>query len=68
MGAAIGTIRKRVGSERAISVVHTDLPDNDFRPFSRRWWPTRDSYLRNDPAAFASAIARTEPYGPDSGI
>jgi hypothetical protein len=27
---AISAVRERVGPERAISVVHTDAPDNDF--------------------------------------
>ena len=30
LAAAIGTLRARVGHERAISVVHTDLPESDF--------------------------------------
>src|SRR4051794_15726167 len=30
MSAAIRTLRMRIGSERAVSVFHTDLPENDF--------------------------------------
>src|ERR1700722_20013592 len=32
---AIRALRERVGSERAISIVHTDLPDNDFTALFR---------------------------------
>ena len=32
LAAAIGALRARVGHERAISVVHTDLPESDFGP------------------------------------
>ena len=30
LGAAVRVLRSRIGSDRAISVVHTDLPGNDF--------------------------------------
>src|ERR1700691_3871185 len=30
LGAAIAILRQRIGTDRAISVVHTDLPENDF--------------------------------------
>ena len=30
LGAAIAILRQRIGPDRAISVVHTDLPENDF--------------------------------------
>ena len=33
--AAIDGLRERAGQERAISVVHTDLPDNDFAALFR---------------------------------
>jgi len=33
--AAIGVLRRRIGPERAIWVVHTDLPSNDFTALFR---------------------------------
>lgn len=63
MTAAIAELRARVGSERAISVVHADLPGNDFASLFRTLADDPDSYLRNDPAAFASAVGRSF-YGP----
>ena len=58
MRAAIAVLRARAGAERAVSVVHTDLPSNDFAAlFEVLAGP--ESYLRNDPAAFAMAIGRS---------
>ena len=59
MGAAISALRKRVGSERAIFVFHTDLPGNDFTALFETLENYPDSYLRNDPAVFAAAIGRS---------
>jgi len=59
MAAAIGALRERVGTERAISVVHTDLPDSDFSALFRLLASDPDSYLRLDPAVFASAVGRS---------
>ena len=61
-GATAGESRcghERVGPERTISVVHTDLPENDFKAHFRLLESDPDSYLRNDPTAFASAIGRS---------
>ncbi len=56
--AAIAVLRARTGAGRAISVVHTDLPENDFAAlFETLEGP--DSYLRGDPAAFAFAVGRS---------
>src|SRR5262252_3277440 len=30
IGLALARLRERVGNERALSVIHTDLPGNDF--------------------------------------
>ncbi|HTU54633.1 MAG TPA: hypothetical protein VMF62_11745 [Acetobacteraceae bacterium] len=58
MRAAIAGLRGRAGRERAISVVHTDQPGNDFAAlFEILAGP--ESYLRGDPAAFAFAIGRS---------
>ena len=59
LSLAIGELRKRLGSERAISIVHTDLPDNDFRALFQTLATDSESYLRDDPAVFASAIGRS---------
>jgi hypothetical protein len=59
MAAAIGALRKRVGRERAISVVHTDLPESDFNGLFHTLADDPESYLRNDPQVFASAVGRS---------
>jgi len=59
LAVAIDALRKRVGRERAISVVHTDLPQSDFNGLFRTLQDDPDSYLRNDPQAFASAVGRS---------
>ncbi len=56
METAIRALRDRVGSERAISVVHADLPANDFSTLFQTLLSDSGSYLRDDPAAFASAV------------
>jgi S-adenosylmethionine-dependent carboxyl methyltransferase len=59
MAAGISALRKRVGSERAIFVFHTDLPGNDFTAVFETLENHPDSYLRNDPAVFAAAVGRS---------
>jgi hypothetical protein len=59
MAAAIGALRDRVGPERAISVVHTDLPDSDFSALFRILESDPDSYTQRDAAVFASAVGRS---------
>ena len=59
IGAAISILRERIGPERAISVVHTDLPENDFAALFQTLVNDPKSYLRNDSALFASAIGRS---------
>jgi SAM dependent carboxyl methyltransferase len=59
IGVAIAALRTRVGPERAICVVHTDLPDNDFPALFQVLASDPDSYLRGDPAAFPSAVGRS---------
>jgi hypothetical protein len=59
MTVAIGAIRERVGPNRSISVVHTDLPGNDFSSLFETLDVDPDSYLRDDPAVFASAVGRS---------
>jgi SAM dependent carboxyl methyltransferase len=57
--AAIGILRRRIGLERAIWVVHTDLPGNDFTALFRMLASDPSSYFRRDPAVFSSAIGRS---------
>ncbi len=56
IGAAINVLRERIGPERPISAVHTDLPGNDFTALFQTLQNDPNSYLRNDSAVFASAI------------
>jgi S-adenosylmethionine-dependent carboxyl methyltransferase len=55
VSAAISVLRKRTGSNHAISVIHTDLASSDFSVL----FQTPDSYLRGDNAVFASAVGRS---------
>jgi hypothetical protein len=58
MRAAIEALRGRAGPERPISVVHTDLPDNDFASlFHELEGP--DSYLRGAQGVWPSAVGRS---------
>jgi hypothetical protein len=59
MAVAIGALRQRVGPQRAISVVHTDLPGSDFAGLFQTLENDPDSYLRLDAANFASAVGRS---------
>jgi SAM dependent carboxyl methyltransferase len=59
IAAAIGALRERLAPNRAISVVHTDLPDNDFGALFHTLETDPASYLRRDSAAFASAVGRS---------
>ena len=59
VAAAIGRLRARVGSRRAISVVHPDLAGNDFAALFQLLTNDAASYLRRDSAAFSSAVGRS---------
>jgi SAM dependent carboxyl methyltransferase len=59
VGAAIDVLRERAGRERAISVVHVDLPGNDFTALFETLLSDPQSYLKRDAAAFASAVGRS---------
>jgi SAM dependent carboxyl methyltransferase len=59
MARAIGALRGRVGPKRAISVVHTDVPDNDFSALFETLANGPESYFKGDPNAFASAVGRS---------
>ena len=57
--AAIGVLRERAGADRAISVVHTDLPGNDFSALFQTVAADPGSYLRGDSNIFTYAIGRS---------
>jgi SAM dependent carboxyl methyltransferase len=59
LAVAIRALRERVGPEQAISVVHTDMPDNDFTALFQTLAAHPNSYLRGDPAVFASAVGKS---------
>lgn len=59
MATAIAALRQRAGAGRAISVVHTDVPESDFSGLFRTLATDPDSYQRNDRCIFASAIGRS---------
>jgi hypothetical protein len=57
--AAIGALRERIGRERAICTLHTDLPGNDFSALFQVLATDPDSYLHGDSAVFPSAVGRS---------
>jgi hypothetical protein len=59
IAAAIRALRARGGADRAISVVHTDLPANDFSGLFQALETDPESYLLEDPATFAFAVGRS---------
>ena len=59
IAAAIRTVRGRTRREHAVLVAHTDTADNDFSTLFRTLAEDPDSYLRKDPATFASAVGRS---------
>ncbi len=59
IAAAIRAVRGRGDAGRPISVVHTDLPSNDFSGLFQALETDPASYLRDDPATFAFAVGRS---------
>ena len=59
IGAAIAVLRGRVGAERAITVFHTDLPDNDFAALFETLARDPASYMAGDAAVFPAAVGRS---------
>jgi hypothetical protein len=59
MGVAISSLRPRLGADRAISVVHTDLPGNDFSALFAAIESDPTTYLAQDRQVFPSAVGRS---------
>jgi salicylate 1-O-methyltransferase len=59
IGAAIAVVRRRTRPEHSVLVAHTDVAENDFTVLFQTLEDDPDSYLRKDPASFASAIGRS---------
>ncbi len=59
MRMAIDLLRARVSPARAIEVIHTDLPSNDFQTLFTLLADDASSYLANRPNVFPSAIGRS---------
>jgi hypothetical protein len=70
MRLAIETLRSRIGANRAIEVVHTDLPSNDFASLFTTLHEDSFSYLAGQPRVFPAAIGRSyfEPILPANRI
>jgi hypothetical protein len=59
IGAAIDCVRQRTGAETPISIIHTDLPGNDFSTLFRTLIESEDSYQKRSAEIFSSAIGRS---------
>ena len=59
IGAAIALLRKRAEHGRAICVVHTDVAENDYTTLFDTLATDPNSYLRDDPDVFPSAVGRS---------
>jgi len=59
MGTAIDTVRRRMGSSRAIEIIHTDLPSNDFTALFDAIFSDPSSYLICRTDIFPAAIGRS---------
>jgi hypothetical protein len=59
MSAAIAVLRRRIAGDRAISVIHTDVPDNDFAVLFRAIENDPDSYRRGTAAVFSAAVGQS---------
>src|SRR3546814_3526569 len=59
MRAAIEALRVRTGEDRAVEVVHTDLPSNDFTSLFTTLDDDPGSYLSGQSNVFPSDIGRS---------
>ena len=67
---AITTLRQRLGAVRPISVIHTDLPANDFSTLFQLLETDPDSYLRDQPhvCTYAAGKSFYEPLFPPNTV
>ncbi len=70
IATAIRILRERAGSDRAVQVIHTDLPSNDFASLFKALEEDPASYMARASGIFPSAIGRTyfEPLMPPETI
>lgn len=70
MGVGIDTLRSRVGPDRAIEVIHTDLASNDFTSLFMTLQEDPSSYLAGRPRVFPLAVGRSyfEPILPAGSV
>lgn len=70
VGAALALVRRRLGPEAPVSVIHTDQPGNDFSSLFLLLRDDPASYLKGDARVFASAVGRTfhEQVLPDASV
>lgn len=59
VGGALAALRERAGDARAVCVIHTDLPGNDFSALFATLESDPDSYLAGDARVFPSAVGRS---------
>lgn len=59
INSAIEILRERLGPDRVVSVIHTDLPDNDFCALFQTLNTDPASYLSTHRNVFASAVGRS---------
>lgn len=59
VSTAIRVLRSRVGEDRMVEVIHTDLPSNDFTSLFTALNDNPDSYMAGRSGIFPSAIGRT---------
>ncbi|MGC2400929.1 MAG: hypothetical protein WA510_14145 [Acidobacteriaceae bacterium] len=59
ISAAISIIRERTGTDQAVTVVHTDVPQNDFTVLFQTLNTDPASYLQNHRSTFAMAVGRS---------
>jgi hypothetical protein len=70
MAMAIDTVRQRAGPNRAIEIIHTDLPSNDFTALFEAVLTDPSSYLNGRSGVFPAAIGRSyfEPLVPPQSV
>jgi len=59
LAGAMDALRRRAGGARAITVFHTDLPDNDFGALFHTLSEDPSSYLRGRPDVYPAAVGRS---------